>query len=59
MLRCDYVFVQMKRTVGGNRRMVGVKDDYCCRGCCCGVGLLLILLPVSAVAAAMVSMEAT
>mmetsp|Transcript_8052 Transcript_8052/g.14569 ORF Transcript_8052/g.14569 Transcript_8052/m.14569 type:complete len:93 (-) Transcript_8052:75-353(-) len=61
ILRCDYVFVQMKRIVSGNRRMVGENDDCCCCGYCCGLGLLLLLLllPLSAAAAAMVSTEAT
>ena len=59
MLCCDHVFVQMKRIVGVNGRIVDENDDCCCCGYCCSVGLLLLLLPLSAAAAAIVSTEAT
>ena len=58
MLHSDYGFVQMKRIVGGNGRMVDKNDDCCCCGYCCGVDLLVLVLPLSAVAAAMVAAEA-
>ena len=56
MLHCEYEFVQMKRIVDGNGRMVDENDDCCCCVYCCGVDLLLLL---SAAAAVMVAAEAT
>ena len=56
MLHCEYEFVQMKRIVDGNGRMVDENVDCCCCVYCCGVDLLLLL---SAAAAVMVAAEAT
>ena len=59
MLHYDDGFVQMKRIIGGNGRIVDKNDGCCCCGYCCGVDLLLQLIPLSAAAVAMVAGKAT